>query len=260
MRGGITREEIRRIRRRHRGYNIVLATISLLLLLQPLAQHWPLLNPLGAITLALVMMVFLTRYSPLRARRKVFYALGIAAVGSELVWLLGLFTDPGLAIHLGIVHLLIWSLFIGVFLLRKVRALMLEPFVTQAVVMGAASAADRLSRRLPAAYASALAAGRFLPRPAGPWHQSDRGTAARLPVDGDGLLRRPHLHRRRDRPPRGGACRHRLHGDHDRGPALCDGADRPDPGPLSPAELLSGGQDAAAPQTAVIRMQKQDES
>jgi len=139
MRGGITREEIRRIRRRHRGYNIVLATISLLLLLQPLAQRLPLLNPLGAITLALVMMLFLTRYSPLRARRKVFYGLGIAAVGSELVWLLGLFTDPGLAIHLGIVHLLIWSLFIGVFLLRKVRALMLEPYVTQAVVMGAAS-------------------------------------------------------------------------------------------------------------------------
>jgi hypothetical protein len=139
MRSGITREEIRRIRRRHRGYNIVLMTISLLLLLQPLAQRWPLLNPLGAITLAVVMMMFLTRYSPLRARRKVFYGLGIAAVCSELVWLLGLFTDPGLAIHLGIVHLLIWSLFIGVFLLRKVRALMLEPYVTQAVVMGAAS-------------------------------------------------------------------------------------------------------------------------
>jgi hypothetical protein len=136
MRSGITREEIRRIRRRHRGYNIVLMTISLLLLLQPLAQRWPLLNPLGAITLAVVMMMFLTRYSPLRARRKVFYGLGIAAVCSELVWLLGLFTDPGLAIHLGIVHLLIWSLFIGVFLLRKVRALMLEPYVTQAVVIG----------------------------------------------------------------------------------------------------------------------------
>jgi hypothetical protein len=139
MRREVTREQIHRIRRRHRGYNIVLLTISLLLLLQPVAQRWPLLNPLGAITLALVMMLFLTRYSPLRGRRRLFYGLGVAAIGSELAWLLGLFTDPGLAIHLGIVHLLVWSLFIGVFLLRKVRALMLEPYVTQAVVMGAAS-------------------------------------------------------------------------------------------------------------------------
>ncbi len=135
----VTRDQIQRIRRRHRGYNIVLVTISLLLLLQPLAQRWPLLNPLGAITLALVMMLFLTRYSPLRARKRLSYGLGIAAIGSELLWLLAMATQQGLAIHLGLFHLLIWTLFIGVFLLRKVRALMLEPYVTQAVVLGAAS-------------------------------------------------------------------------------------------------------------------------
>lgn len=130
---------VRRIRRRHRGYNLMLATISLVLLLQPLAQLWPLFNPLGGITLALVMMLFLTRYSPLRARRRLFYALGIAAIASELLWLIGREIAPALSLHLGIVHLLIWTVFIGVFLLRKVRALMLEPYVTQAVVMGAAS-------------------------------------------------------------------------------------------------------------------------
>lgn len=135
----VTRGQILRIRRRHRGYNIVLVTISLLLLLQPVAQRWPLLNPLGAITLALVMLLFLTRYSPLQGHKRVFYGLGIAAISSEVMWLLSLLTDQGLAIHLGIIHLLIWTLFIGVFLLRKVRALMLEPYVTQAVVMGAAS-------------------------------------------------------------------------------------------------------------------------
>lgn len=133
------REQLARIRRRHRGYNIVLATISLLLLLQPVAQRWPLFNPLGGITLALVMLLFLTRYSPLRARRRQFYALGIAAIASELVWLIGRQFCPSLSVHLGIVHLLIWTLFIGVFLLRAIRALMLEPYVTQAVVMGAAS-------------------------------------------------------------------------------------------------------------------------
>jgi hypothetical protein len=139
MQSGVTREQILRIRLRHRGYIIVLVTISVVLLMQPIAQRWPLLNPLGAITLSLVMMLFLTRYSPLRERKRLFYGLGIAAIGSELLWLLGLETHQGLAIHLGIAHLLVWSLFIGVFLLRKVRALMLEPYVTQAVVMGAAS-------------------------------------------------------------------------------------------------------------------------
>ena len=135
----VSREQILRIRRRHRGYIIVLVTISLLLLLQPVAQRWPLLNSLGAITLALVMMLYLTRFSSLRHRRRLSYGLGIAAIASELLWLLALLTRSGLAIHLGIVHLLIWSLFIGVFLLRKVRSLMLEPYVTQAVIMGAAS-------------------------------------------------------------------------------------------------------------------------
>lgn len=128
-----------RIRRRHRGYVLMLVTISVLLLLQPLAQRWPLFNPLGGIVLALVMMLFLTRYSPLRARRRLFYALGIAAIVSELLWLIGRQILPGVSVHLGMVHLLIWTLFIGVFLLRAVRALMLEPYVTQAVVLGAAS-------------------------------------------------------------------------------------------------------------------------
>lgn len=122
MSPALNREQIGRIRRRHRGYILVLLTISLLLLLQPVAQRWPLLNPVGAITLSLVMMLFLTRYSPLLARKRLSYGLGIAAIASELLWLLGLETHQGLAIHLGIAHLLIWSLFIGVFLLRKVRA------------------------------------------------------------------------------------------------------------------------------------------
>jgi hypothetical protein len=135
----LRREQLVQIRRRHRGYQVQLITISTLLLLQPLAQRWPLLNSFGAIVLSLVMMLLLTRYSPLRSRKRFFYGLGIAAIVSELLWLLGLATRPSLAIHLASAHLLIWTLFIGVFLLRKVRALMLEPYVTRAVVMGAAS-------------------------------------------------------------------------------------------------------------------------
>lgn len=139
MRPSMTRDEISRIRLRHRGYRLLLLSITLILLLQPLSQRWSLLSPLLSITLALVMMLFLTRYSPLQARRRILYSLGAAAIVSELLWLVVLVSDFSLALHLAIAHLLIWSLFIGTFLLRKVKALMLEPYVTLAVVMGAAA-------------------------------------------------------------------------------------------------------------------------
>ena len=40
---------------------------------------------------------------------------------------------------LALIHLLLWALFIGVFIVRKVRSLMLEPYVTVYVLMGACS-------------------------------------------------------------------------------------------------------------------------
>ena len=133
------REDVRRIRLRHRGYRLLLIAICTVLLIQPLASLWPLITPAVAILMALVMMLFLTRYSPLRARKRLFYGLGIAAIVSEIAWLFVLLTDASLAQHLAILHLLIWGLFIATFLLREVKALMLEPYVTLAVVMGAAA-------------------------------------------------------------------------------------------------------------------------
>jgi hypothetical protein len=65
--------QLQRIRRRHQGFRILLITISLLLLLQPIALRWPWLNPLGANSLSLVMMLFLTRFSPVRSHSKLFY-------------------------------------------------------------------------------------------------------------------------------------------------------------------------------------------
>lgn len=139
--GGIRlcREEVRRIRLRHRGYRLLLLGICAVLLIQPFARLWPLITPVVAILMALVMMLFLTRYSPLRARKRLFYGLGIAAIVSELAWLFVLLTDASLAQHLAILHLQVWGLFIATFLLREVKALMLEPYVTLAVVMGAAA-------------------------------------------------------------------------------------------------------------------------
>ena len=133
------REDVRRIRLRHRGYRLLLITISTVLLLQPLARRWPWLTPVMAIGVALVMMLFLTRFSPLGASKRLFYSLGIATIVSELAWLAILLSDASLAFHLAILHLLIWGLFIGTFLLRKAKALMMEPYVTLAVVMGSAA-------------------------------------------------------------------------------------------------------------------------
>lgn len=133
------REDVRRIRLRHRGYRLILLAICAVLLSQPLARQWPLISPVVAILMALVMMLFLTRYSPLRARKRLFYGLGAAAIVSELAWLFVLVTNASLALHLAILQLLIWGLFIATFLVRGVKTLMMEPYVTLAVVMGAAA-------------------------------------------------------------------------------------------------------------------------
>jgi hypothetical protein len=65
------------------------------------------------------------------------YGLGSSAIVFELIWLIGMAQIPSLAKHLTIVHLLIWALFISYFLVHKVRTLMLEPYVTMYVLMGA---------------------------------------------------------------------------------------------------------------------------
>ena len=132
-----TKDQLIRMRKRHRGYCYLLIVISLVLVLQPLAVTWPLLTSINAIVVALVIMLFLTRYSPLRARKRWLYGLGISAIVFELIWLTAMAHSPALAKHLTLPHLLIWALFIALFLVRKVRALMMEPYVTLGVLLGA---------------------------------------------------------------------------------------------------------------------------
>ncbi|MEI7665049.1 MAG: hypothetical protein WCI65_03260 [Synechococcaceae cyanobacterium ELA263] len=134
-----TPEQLHRVRMRHRGYGYLLLVICLVLVLQPLAVDWPVITSLNSITVALVMMLFLTRYSPLRSKKRWIYGLGVSSIGIELIWLTSLAESPGMALHLTIPRLVIWSLFITIFLVRKVRALMLEPYVTLGVLQGAAA-------------------------------------------------------------------------------------------------------------------------
>lgn len=139
MRKPFTPEEKRRIRKRHRGYAFLLVVVSLAVLVQPLALNWPLLTSLNSIIMAMVMMVFLTKNSDLRAHKRWLYGLGTSAIIFEVVWLACMVHLPALAKHLTLFHLLLWALFIGVFIERKVRSLMLEPYVTVYVLMGACS-------------------------------------------------------------------------------------------------------------------------
>jgi len=135
----ITREEIIRLRKRHRGYQITLATEVALLLLLPVAQAQIWLLAFLLILLALVLMVFVSRYSPLRKTRPLIYGLGGLAIALELIWHLALSLWPAVGRALTIPHVIVWLVFLSLAVLRKVKTLTREPFVTVSVVMGAAS-------------------------------------------------------------------------------------------------------------------------
>lgn len=135
---GYTRADIERLRKRHRGYQLTLAVEVLLVLSLPLAELWPGLLSLMLVTLAVVLNLFLSRYSLLRRSRLVVYAFGgLAAL--ELLWHLLRQLDPHWAVLLTVPHVVVWLVFLTLVLLRKVNGLVREPFVTVSVVMGAAS-------------------------------------------------------------------------------------------------------------------------
>jgi len=85
MRKPFTPEAKQRIRRRHRGYADLLAVVAVLI--QPLALNWPLLTSMNSIIMAMVMMLFLTRNSAVRAHKRRLYGLGVSAIIFEVIWL-----------------------------------------------------------------------------------------------------------------------------------------------------------------------------
>ena len=105
MRKPFTPQEKQRIRRRHRGYAYLLTVVALTVLVQPLAQNWPLLTSLNSIIMATVMMLFLTKNSAVRAHKYWLYALGISAIGFEVIWLIGMANNTALAKHLTLVQI-----------------------------------------------------------------------------------------------------------------------------------------------------------
>jgi hypothetical protein len=135
----VSREVLLRLKRRHRGYLVVLITEIILLLLLPLTQHVSWLLSVLMIALCGVVIGFVSRYSALRRTRAVIYTLGALAVFMEILWHLGLRFDPALGRWLTIPHVIAWLVFLTLSLVRKVRTLISEPYVTTSVVMGAAS-------------------------------------------------------------------------------------------------------------------------
>jgi hypothetical protein len=135
----LTPEQIERIRHRHRGYQITLATEVLLLLLLPLAQGYPWLLSVMMVLLAFVLIVFVSRFSPMRQTRPLIYGLGALAIGLEILWHGALSQAPHLGRMLTVPHVFVWLTFLSVGVFRKVKTLVREPYVTVSVVLGATS-------------------------------------------------------------------------------------------------------------------------
>jgi hypothetical protein len=135
----LTREQLRRIRSRHLGYRITLVYELAMVLMLPLAQAHPPLLSLLLIVEALVFMVFVSRFSSLKTTRPLMYTLGVLAIVMELIWHAAMVMNPVLARQLTLPHVVIWVMFLLLVVVRKVKSLIREPFVTMSVVMGAAA-------------------------------------------------------------------------------------------------------------------------
>ena len=135
----LSREQLQRIRRRHFGYRITLLVELLLVLLLPVAQRFPWMLALMLCALAIVLVVFVSRYSALQRTKPLIYGLGALAVAMELIWHGTLLWAPSLGRLLTLPHVIVWSVFLLVAVIRKVKSLIREPFVTLSVVLGAAS-------------------------------------------------------------------------------------------------------------------------
>ena len=135
----LTHEGLQRIRHRHLGYRLTLGVELLLLALLPLAQRVPWLLSVLLSVLAIVLISTVSRYSPLRSSRPLIYSLGGVAVVLELIWHMALHWAPLLGRWLTVAHVSVWVLFLLVAVVRKVKTLIREPFVTVSVVLGAAS-------------------------------------------------------------------------------------------------------------------------
>ena len=135
----INRQQLQTIRKRHFGYRITLIYELLCLLLLPLAQLYSPLVSFLLIGLAVVLMVFVNRFSGMPRTRPVMLLLGCSALILELIWRGALAWQPALGRVITLPHVLVWLLFLLVVVIRGVQTLIREPFVTLSVLHCAVS-------------------------------------------------------------------------------------------------------------------------
>jgi hypothetical protein len=138
--------DINRIRKRHVAYRYLLFLEVLIICIIPLGFSYPLVLSAAALVLELYVLFFLGRVSNLKRGRRTMYLLGLATFLVELIWFLVdlnrrfLYLDVFFAINqpsLSLLRFFLWFLFFGILLIRLIKALIREPFVTTSVVMGA---------------------------------------------------------------------------------------------------------------------------
>ena len=134
-----SRAQLQQLRHRHRGYRISLCSEVLLLLLLPLAHQMPWLLSGLLIGLAVELVVFVSRFSSLKTGRPLIIGLGCLAVLLEVLWHGCLRFAPALGQQMTVPHVVVWTLFLLLAVVRIVKSLIREPYVTVAVVLGAAS-------------------------------------------------------------------------------------------------------------------------
>ena len=134
----INREQLQTIRNRYRGYRITLVYELLFLLLLPLAQLFNQLPSLLLIGYAVVLMVFVIRFSRVPRAKPLMFLLGGTAIGLELIWRGALAWQPALGRMITLPLVVVWLLFLLAVVVRGIRSLIREPFVTMSVLQGAA--------------------------------------------------------------------------------------------------------------------------
>ena len=139
------RWDIARIRRRHRAYRNLLLLELLMVWLIPFSQRFPLIIDLSAVALELFFLHLVVHLSVLRSGRRLVYALGGCSLLVELLWIGSRHGGAAVAIpvpwigSLALLRFVLFVLFSGLVMVRLVRSLIREPFVTTSVLMGAAA-------------------------------------------------------------------------------------------------------------------------
>ena len=130
-------EFIRRLRLRHRGYIALLIAQVIFLILLPVAERFPTFQSFLNIALAGVLLGLVSRYTQIKRLNSFFFGLGILAISLEVIWRFSLEVLPTLGHWLTLSHVFVWILFYLLSILRLIKSLIREPFVTVAVVMAA---------------------------------------------------------------------------------------------------------------------------